>query len=412
MQVDRKAIRRIVLGGFILFFLIYLYLFSGQIFLNACKPLFIGIAMAYIMNIMIGWFLEHDILYNRKILKSEKIHTILSTVLAVAVLILALTVIFGYIAPQLTACVITLMDKVPSGIRILLNSPIIIRLIPDDTMETLQQIDWTKWLNHLVSIVNSDDLIQGMTSTATSALSVFSTLMFGIMFACYFTAGRKRRHEQMTRALRAFLSPEKERIFFHYSGMLNSCFHDFIVCQSLQALILGLASTAFLLIFRFPYATMIGVLNGFCALLPVIGGYIGAILGTLIILADSPQMALMFLILIIVIQNVVGTLVFPRLVGRSLGLPAVWTLAAVTVGSGMVGITGIIIGVPLAAFAYRSLAEEVRRREEAQERLAEAEQPEAPEKAAGAEKAAAKAKPAAPGTAGKQRKGSAPEAKR
>ena len=167
----------------------------------------------------------------------------------------------------------------------------------------------------------------------------------------------------MTRTVRAFLDAEKEKIFFHYSGMLNECFHDFIVCQSLQALIIGVTSTIFLLIFRFPYATMIGVLNGFCALLPVIGGYIGAILGTLIILADSPQMAVMFLIVIVVIQNVVGTLVFPRLVGRSMGLPAVWTLAAVTIGSGMIGISGIVIGVPLAAFAYRCLGEQVLKRE-------------------------------------------------
>ena len=131
-------------------------------------------------------------------------------------------------------------------------------------------------------------------------------------------------------------------------------------------------ATLFLLIFRFPYATMIGVLNGFCALLPVIGGYLGAILGTLIILADAPQMAVMFLIMIIVIQNVVGTLVFPRLIGRSLGLPAVWTLAAVTIGSGMAGISGIVIGVPLAAFAYRSLEEEIKRREQAEKRKAAA----------------------------------------
>ena len=365
MKVDRKMIRNIVIGGFILFVLIYLYLFSGQIFLNACKPLLIGIAIAYIMNTMIGWFQKQDPLYKRHILKSEKTHNILSTVLAVVVLIAALAVILGFIAPQLTACVITLMDKVPSGIRYLLYNPTVERIIPEETMETLREIDWSKWLNHLVSVINSDDLIQSMTSTATSALSVFSSLLFGVMFAIYFTAGRKKRHQHLVRTVKAFLKDDKERVFFHYSGMLNSCFHDFLVCQSLQAMIIGLVSSVLLLIFGFPYATMIGVLNGFCALLPVIGGYIGAILGTLIILADAPQMALMFLVLIIVIQNVVGTLVFPKLVGRSLGLPAVWTLAAVTIGSGMAGISGIVVGVPLAAFAYRSLTEEVLRRENA-----------------------------------------------
>ncbi len=363
MKLDRKLVRNIVTGGFILFILIYLYLYSGQIFLNACKPIFIGIAIAYIMNIMIGWFLKHDFFYNRHLVKNERIHTFFCTGLAVILLAACVTVIIWFIVPQLTACVITLMDKVPSGIRYLLSTPLAISLLPEETMETLQQIDWTKWLNHLVSIVNSDDLIQSMTSTATSALSVFSTVLFGIMFACYFTAGRQTRHQHMTRAVRAFLDNEKETVFFHYSGMLNKCFHDFIVCQSIQALIIGITSMVFLWIFRFPYATMIGVLNGFCALLPIVGGYIGAVLGTLIILADSPQMALMFLIVIVVIQNVVGTLVFPRLVGQSMGLPAVWTLAAVTIGSGMIGIAGIVIGVPLVAFAYRCLGEQVEKRE-------------------------------------------------
>ena len=197
MRVDRKMIRNIVIGGFVLFIMIYLYLFSAQIFLNACKPLLIGIAIAYIMNIMIGWFLEHDILYKQHVLKSEKLHNILCTALAFLLLIAAVTLTLGYIGPQLTACVITLMDKVPSGIRYLLSRPIIIKFIPPETMETLQKVDWTNWLNHLISIINSDDLIQSMTSTATSALSAFSTILFAIMFACYFTAGRKQRHQHL-----------------------------------------------------------------------------------------------------------------------------------------------------------------------------------------------------------------------
>ena len=145
--------------------------------------------------------------------------------------------------------------------------------------------------------------------------------------------------------------------------MLNDCFHDFIVCQAAQALIIGVSSSLLMLVFRFPYATMVGTLNGFCALVPIIGGYVGAILGTLMILADSPGMALVFLIFIIVLQNAVGTFVFPRLVGRTLGLPGAWTLAAVLIGSGMMGITGILLGVPLTAFFYRTIGEKLSHRE-------------------------------------------------
>ena len=145
--------------------------------------------------------------------------------------------------------------------------------------------------------------------------------------------------------------------------MLNDCFHDFIVCQAAQALIIGVSASVLMWIFGFPYASMIGALNGFCALIPVIGGYIGAIFGTLMIMADAPGMALFFLIFIIVLQNVIGTLIFPRLIGRSLGLPAVWTLAAVLIGSGLRGISGMLLGVPLTAFAYRMIGEKLRKRE-------------------------------------------------
>ena len=363
MKSEKIRVRNLVIGGFILFLLIYLYQYAGQTFLNACKPLLIGIALAYIMNILIGFFQKHDVLYNRGILKNKRVHDVLSTVIAIIVLLACFSLIVGFIAPQLTGCVFALLDKVPDGIEYVLRIPLLHQLLPAETLESLQQVDWTNWIAKLINIVNSDDLFKNMTATASSTLSLFSTLLFGVMFAVYFTSGREKRSGQIRRMARAFLPDGEEKRFFYFMGMLNGCFHDFIVCQTLQAVIIGLTSSAILGLFHFPYSTMIGVLNGFCALIPVVGGYIGAILGTLMILAEAPQMAFFFLILIIVIQNVVGTLVFPRLVGKSLGLPAVWTLAAVTVGSGTLGMIGILIGVPLAAFGYRVLVEEVRYRE-------------------------------------------------
>lgn len=363
MEIDRKSVRRLVIGGFVLFLLIYFYLFVGERFLAAAQPLIIGIIAAYVMNIMINWFDKHDFLYNRGKLKNVRLHEIFSVLEAVIVLLLCCAFIFGFVIPQLTACALTLLDKVPSGIRYILNLDMIKRLIPEDTMQTLQMIDWSKWITHLISIVNKDDLFSSMTSTASTALAVFTTLLFGILFGIYFTTGRKEHFNRVRRLAKALLPEGKEEKVFYYFRLANECCHDFIFCQGMQGLIMGVISTAFLLAFRFPYATMIGVMNGFCALLPVIGGYVGAILGMLVILADSPRMAIMFLIVIVVIQNVVGTVVFPRLVGKSLGLPAVWTLAAVTIGGGLAGIGGIMIGVPGTAFAYRCLQEKVLQKE-------------------------------------------------
>ncbi len=364
MNLERKHIRRLVWGGFMLFLLIYWFMFSGQELLAASTPLFIGLVIAYPTGIMVHFFEKHNILYRKRILKSEKIHRALCAALAVVVLLGCAGFVIGYMGPQLTSSVFTLLDRVPSGITYLLSQPFVVRLLPPDTMETLREIDWNNWINHIVNFVSRDDLFRGMTATATSALGVFSNLLFGILFSCYYLSGRKTALQISERLVRAFAPEERQEQIFHAGKLLNDCFHSFIVCQAVQALIIGISATVLMNIFRFPYASTIGMLNGICALIPVIGGYAGAILGTLMILTDSPGMALLFLIFIVVLQNAIGTLVFPKLMGRSLGLPSGWTLAAVLIGSGLGGITGILIGVPLTAFGYRTVREKLLEKEE------------------------------------------------
>ena len=365
MKLNRKSIIRLVLGGFALFLLIYWFMFTGQQFLRACAPVMIGVVIAYPLDIMITFFRKHNFLYHRRILKSERVSNILCVILAMIVLIGCAALIAGYIGPQLTACVIALLDKVPSGIRFLVYHPITVRLIPEDTLETLRQIDWNNWINHLVSQVSRDELFRNMTTTATSALSAFSNILFGILFACYFLSGRKKIGQTYRRMIRAFVPQQHQEAVLHSGALLRGCFHNFIICQALQALIIGVSATVLMNIFRFPYASMIGTMNGFCELVPVIGGYVGAVMGTLMILTDNPGMALFFLIFIVVLQNVIGTLVFPRIVGQSLGIPSGWTLAAVLVGTGLGGVTGILIAVPLTAFGYRMVKEKLEEREKA-----------------------------------------------
>ena len=391
MKLDRRFIRNLVAAGMLLFFLIYAFMNAGGTFVDSIRPIAIGIAMAYLLNILVSWLDKHDILYKRRIIRSEKVHRVLCMIIALLMLAAALTLIGGYIIPMLTDNITTLLGRVPGGIRYLLNLPFVTRFVPEDTLQPLRDRDWNNWINELVSTVNSDDLVKSMTSTASSAFSAFSTISFSLLFMIYFLAGRYRFHRQLVRVARAFLPDGREERFFHYTGMLNACFHDFIVCQVIQALIMCVVSTIFLMVFRLPYAMMIGILSGICSLLPIIGGYIAAAMGTLMILADSPDMALIFLVLIIVIQNVVGTLVFPRLASQSMGLPAVWTLAAVTIGSGMAGFTGIVIGVPLTAFVYRCLGELVRKREAAENSRGKTEENPAGERANPGEDPAVKA---------------------
>ena len=142
-------------------------------------------------------------------------------------------------------------------------------------------------------------------------------------------------------------------------GVINDCFHRYIVGQCTEAVILGVLCMLGMMIIRLPYATMIGALIGFTALIPVAGAYIGAFVGAFMILTVAPVKALIFLVFIVVLQQLEGNLIYPRVVGSSLGLPAIWVLAAVTVGGGVLGVPGMLLGVPLTAAVYRLVRNDV-----------------------------------------------------
>ena len=145
----------------------------------------------------------------------------------------------------------------------------------------------------------------------------------------------------------------------HWLSIFNDSFHRFIVGQCTEAVILGVLCILGMLIFRFPYAMMIGTLVGFTALIPIAGSYIGAIVGAIMILTVSPLKSLLFLLFIVVLQQIEGNLIYPRVIGKSIGLPSLWVLAAVTVGGSLMGVMGMLIGVPIVAALYRLLKEDM-----------------------------------------------------
>ena len=140
----------------------------------------------------------------------------------------------------------------------------------------------------------------------------------------------------------------------------DDCFHSYIVGQCIEAAILGSLCAVGMMLLRLPYSLMIGALVGVSALIPIAGAYIGAVVGAVMIFSVSPVQALIFLVFLVILQQLEGNLIYPRTVGSSLGLPGIWVLAAVTVGGGVMGVLGMIVFVPLTATVYRLLAEYVR----------------------------------------------------
>jgi len=176
--------------------------------------------------------------------------------------------------------------------------------------------------------------------------------------------------------------PEKQgRKISYVTGVINDSFHRYIVGQFTEAIILGVLCALGMLVFGFPYAGMIGALIGFTALIPVAGAYIGGVVGFIMILTVSPVKALLFIVFLVVLQQLEGNLIYPKVVGGSLGLPAIWVLAAVTIGGALMGISGMLIGVPIAASVYRLIRDDMRRKAQDRQFVSEQEEKTAQESA-------------------------------
>ena len=184
----------------------------------------------------------------------------------------------------------------------------------------------------------------------------------GLIFAVYILFNKEKLASQADRLMRSYMKPKSEERFRYFCATADKCFSSFIVGQCTEAVILGLLCAIGMAILRIPYASTIGTLIGATALIPIVGAYIGAAVGALMIVVVDPIKALWFLIFLVILQQVEGNVIYPKVVGSSVGLPGMWVLAAVTVGGGLGGIGGMLLGVPAAATVYKLLENDVHRR--------------------------------------------------
>lgn len=332
--------------------------------LGAGLPLVIGGMIAYLVNILMANYEQHYFPKTKKkaLIKSRRP---VCLTLAFLTLVAIIALICWIIIPQLGEC----FGVIAAGLPGFMNKAVDVMsqwgIFSQETLQALESIDWQSYVGKLVEMVTTG--LGGVVDIVITAVSsVFSwvvTAFLSIIFAIYLLSTKERLASQGKRILHRYLSDRINANIRYVLGILDDCFHRYIVGQCTEAVILGVLCTVGMWIFRLPYAAMIGALVAFTALIPVAGAYIGAGVGAFMILTVDPFKALGFLIFIVVLQQLEGNLIYPRVVGSSMGLPGIWVLAAVTVGGGIMGIPGMLLGVPLAAAAYRILGEDVRKGE-------------------------------------------------
>lgn len=228
-----------------------------------------------------------------------------------------------------------------------------------------QELDINDTIRKLVNIV-----LQGISGILGSAVSVFGSVAGGIMdsifaliFALYLLFGKETLLGQLRRLSNRYIGKIFTLKLGYIACVFNTKFQNFIIGQFFEALILGFLCTLGMMLFRFPYALMVGATIAATALIPILGAYLGAGIGAFMIFTESPLQALGFLVFIVILQQLEGNLIYPRTVGSSIGLPGIWVIAAVTIGGGFAGIPGMLVGVPLAASVYQFICDDIHRAE-------------------------------------------------
>lgn len=368
MNISWRSCFRVGVSVFLLFLCIHYC--DGAIsliakILGAAAPVFVGFVVAYILNILMSFYERHYFTKWSTRKPIRKSRRIVCMILAIVTLVGIVSLIVRLVIPELVSCVKFLVSEIPPAMEELLSNEFVVEVLPSTMLSELSKIDWKNSISTIVQVVTSG-LGSTMSTIYTAVSSVFSaiiTFFISLIFAIYLLLGKEKLQNQGIRLLRNYMRPNWVEKVMYLLGVVNDSFHRYIVGQCTEAVILGLLCIAGMLILQLPYAPMVGALIGFTALIPVAGAYIGAGVGAIMIFTVSPVKALVFLIFILVIQQIEGNLIYPKVVGNSIGLPAIWVLATVTVGGSLMGISGMLIGVPIAAALYRLIREDVSRRE-------------------------------------------------
>lgn len=328
-------------------------------------PLLLGCGVAYVLNILVAKLESLPPLRDPQS-KLYPVRRALSITGALVGILLVITLLFGIIIPQLVDAFRVMLINVPPAVNEFLAWL-------DSLDVTLPQLEaWLRSLN-----LNWPDLLQKATTYLTSGVGNMFTSAFGLLsslggivmqvviaviFALYLLAGKERLGRQFHAVAETYLPPRVCRTLWYVLAIAHDTFTKFFVGQFTEAIVIGVLCTLGMWLFRLPYATMIGTLVGATALLPVVGAYLGAAVGAFMILTVNPLQALGFLVFIAILQQLEGNLIYPRVVGTSIGLPGIWVLTAVTVGGGIGGIAGMLLAVPVTATLYRLLRADVHRR--------------------------------------------------
>lgn len=357
LEKNKKTIMQLILFTVVIIFTFVNIEALWNFFMYIIKvfmPFIIGAIIAFVLNVLLN-VVENKLFKklnekNSKIWRKIKRPTSVITTFVIIIAIIAF--VLGLLIPQLQNTVEIFTDNIDSYKK--------------QSVELLDKIgisnkDIKKFINGLDDIQgelttyldnNKEEIMQTTVGVASTVVGTITSFVLGIVFAIYILLKKEDLARQSKKILKAYLPEKREKRIREICEVSNTTFGNFISGQCLEALIIGILCFIGMLILQIPYASTISVLVGFTALIPVFGAFIGTAIGAFLILMVDPTKAIFFIIFIIILQQIEGNLIYPKVVGKSVGLPGLWVMVAVTVGASIAGILGMLVSVPLCSVLY------------------------------------------------------------
>lgn len=374
MEKNNSDLRRIFK---IVFFAVILFWVSNNIpmllgifseILAILSPFILGGCIAFIINIPMA-AIEKRMLKPRKSKKTgqekqpnKKLARFFAMLFSIIFIIFVILAIVKLVVPELINVVQLLIEKIPylaEQAKTFLQTNTEAGELVENIMTSFEQQEISleeEVLKFVTNILNSSISLVG------SVIGFITDLIISIVFAAYILMSKEKLANQFNNGFKAYLSEKWYKRITKILRTTKNTFSVFITVQCFEATLLGVLCIIGMLIFDIPYAITVGVFIGVTALVPVVGAFLGIIIGALLILAVEPLKVLPFIVLVLVLQQIEGNFIYPKIVGGMIGLPGIWVLAAVSVGGSLWGILGMLIGVPIASVIYTLVKEDVKTR--------------------------------------------------
>lgn len=358
----RKKLTKWIIGVVAACIVIFLGVQNIHVLMNAVSycfdlisPLLVGLVLAFVLNVPMRYF-ELKVFTSRKM--PYNLRLLLSCLLSLLIILGVVAGIVWLVIPELVDALTVIVESVVESVkRISTMERAEIAELPFG--KYLLEVDWDGLLGKLQTWLQNEgaNLVNRAVNAISTVVGGVFDFFISLVFCFYIVFSKKKLKDQVIRLTRAWLPAGYGENIIYATSVANLNFRNFITGQSLEAVILGSLCMIGMLILGIPYAPMVGALVGVTALIPVVGAFIGAGVGAFMIVTVSPVKAVVFVVFLVILQQLEGNLIYPKVMGSRVNLPGMWILAAVTIGGGLAGPVGMLLSVPLASTVYVLLKE-------------------------------------------------------